>query len=210
MQIDIKLEGLAEIIKQLDATAARQAVAYTLNQASDAGKTYLAKEISTEYNITSADVKSRMKVIFKATANALYAALSVKNIGIPLIRFGAKQEGFKIVTSGPKGAKVKNLARTTRRRGNVTVQVKKTGGRKVVNIDPRAFIQVTKSGHMGVFHRIGKEHNPIKELWSIGPARAVHTKKISDGVKKCMISKFSENILKNIAFFQGKRSSAAE
>jgi hypothetical protein len=204
MEIDIKLEGLDEIIKRLDGRAVGSAVAYTLNNAASVGKTYLAKEITSEYNIKAADVKSRMKVVFKASANALYAIFSVKNIGIPLIQFGAKQAGFKITSSGPKGKKVKGLARTTRRMGDVTVQVKKTGGRKVVNIDPRAFIQKMKSGHLGVFHRLGKERKPIKELWSIGPAKAARTKKISDGIKKCMINNFKDNILKNIAYFQGK------
>jgi hypothetical protein len=150
-----------------------------------------------------------MKVIFKASVYALYAILSVKNIGIPLIKFGAKQAGFQIIRAGTKDSKEKFLVRTKKRMGDVTVQVKKSGGRKVVNINPRAFIQVMESGHMGVFHRIGKERKPIKELWSIGPAKAVRTKKISEGVKKCMINNFKDNILKNIAFFQGKRSGPA-
>lgn len=206
MQIDVNLEGIEKIIKHLDPMAAGSAIAYTLNKSADGAKTYLAKEITSEYKIPPSDVKQNMKVIFKATASVLYAVLSIKGVGIPLIKFGAKQAGFQIVRAGAKDSKEKFLVRTKRRMGNVTVQVKKQGGRKVVNIDPGAFIQVMKSGHVGVFHRIGKERNPIKELYSIGPSKATRTKKISDGVKKYIINYFQANFLRNLAYFQGKQS----
>ncbi len=101
-------------------------LARSMNRANKGIATDSAKEIAKELNLKQATIKKNY-ALNNATVAKLSANFRSTGRPIPLIEYGACQ--------------VKN---------GVSVQVKKSKGRKVI---PMAFIAKMKSGHLGVFTR---------------------------------------------------------
>ena len=162
MDIDVHIEGIQEIVKKLDPALAKQATAYTLNQAVDAGRSFAVKKISEIYNIKQKTIKGSLKTVFRASASKLIASFLGKGRGIPLIEFGARQRGYRIAKSGQKGSKSKHLVRGRQSRGDVTRLIKRTSGRKV---EPSKYgnkpFMVEYEGRIRVWERKGKERFPV-------------------------------------------------
>lgn len=123
-----------------------RAVAATLNRVAEGMKTEAARIIAKTYNIKNKDVKSLGNVkVTKANTSKLEILLTSKGGNIPLIKFSTNP-------NAPR--RVKMLKASVKR-----------GGKKPV---PGAFVATMKSGHTGVFERMGAKRNPIGEKY--GPA----------------------------------------
>jgi hypothetical protein len=207
MEIDIKLEGLDEIIKKLRAgpEAANKAIAFTINEAIKVGKTVATEEIAKKYNIKRETFRERLKIKVNATANSLVGVLTAKGHGIPLSVFDVKQQGFKVLHVGPKNSKETYLVRGNRRRGPVTRLIKKSSGRKTQEgkYGNKPFLAINAKGRLVVWERKEKERWPVGEHLGPGLALLLGTKNIHEKVKKGMLDKFYARIRRNLAYFMG-------
>lgn len=187
MKVDIKIEGIKELMAKLDPNKVRLAANSALNKTADQAKTEASKQIRTEYNIKASDVNKNMRVTSRARGNQMEAEITGTKRGMALSYFGAKQTG---VIANKKTFRMTRRA-VGGRGGAVSVEVRK-GGRKTVSTDPSAFITRFKSGHLAVVQREGKSRFPIKQLMGPGIALLFGSKKIMDATKRLINRKFNE------------------
>lgn len=208
MDIEIKLEGVQEMIRKLQAApeAVKKATAFTINEAIKAGKSAAAKEVVKDYNIKQTIFRERLKITLRATENNLAGVLTAKGRGMPLSVFDVRQQGFYVRRAGPKGSKEKYLVRNKRRRGAVTSLVKKAAGRKVEEgrYGNKPFLATNQQGRLVVWERKGKEKYPVGEHWGPGLAKLIEKDAIQKKIKESILKRFYEKILRNIAYFMGK------
>lgn len=136
--VKVNVKGLEQGLARLRRSAPlaiRRAVA----RAGTAGRTAMAKEITTDTGLPSRRIKKEIRVD-RVGDTAL--RLEIRGRRIPLIDFKAR---------GPEPSR-------GRGRG---VSYKLPGGRGRA---PRAFIATMPSGHRGVFQRRGSGSNPIYQL----------------------------------------------
>ena len=109
--------------------------------------------------------------ITKATKSKLKAAAISQGSGIALSKFK--------VNPGTPG-KYRGTSRSPKvyRAG-----VKKSGGVKPLDGNPKSFIAVMKSGHVGVFSRLGGEGLPIKQLYGPSVPQMVKNENIMEKIK---------------------------
>lgn len=125
----------------------RKATVRSLNRAIVSGQAVIARLIATDTGLKVKDVKAAF-TLSQATDAAPDASVSAGFKRIPLIQFNAKDSGSKLT---------KALG------GGVSYNVGDM--RKAI---PNAFIATMKTGHRGVFVRVGRKRLPIKELF--GPS----------------------------------------
>lgn len=190
MNVDIKLEGVDKVLKKLDPQIVRRASVMAVNDVAKQGMTEAKRQITSEYNIKPSRVAQFLKLIARASGSSIKAVISGKGRGLALSYFGAKQEG---VIVNKKGFRYKNKSKaygSGRRGGQVSVLVKKSGGRKTVSTDPKAFMVRLKSGHIAVMQRQGKERLPLKQLYGPGVGLLLGSKRIMENVKRLVNEKF--------------------
>lgn len=181
MHITVNVSGLEKLRdgilnpKTIDA-AARSALKKTAQQT----RTQAIKIIREEYNLSASVVRDKIKIIPDRASGRLIVIISGRGRGIPLSVFAPRQVGVKVGKMGmryTRNAKsagtivgAPGLFRSGRAGGQVTVLVKKGGGRKPLTDIPKPFITKLKSGHIGVFHRIdaNTKRLPIKQLYGPG------------------------------------------
>ena len=124
--------------------AFRNAARSALNKLIVRGRKVATQKVRETYNIQAKMLKDRTK-IYRATNARPEARLVIRGRRLPLMLFGAKQN----------------------RRG-VSVKVKREGGRKLVS---GAFIATMPSGKIQIWMRKGTRRLPIRQLWTVSPAR---------------------------------------
>jgi hypothetical protein len=146
--MSVSAEGLQVLIGDFQSMprGLRSAIVRSLNRGIVSGQTVMARSIAADTGLKVGDVKAAFKLA-KATDGRPEASVSAAGLKrLPLIDFKAR---------GPE---------PSRGRGNgVTYQLQ--GGRNAI---PNAFIATMKTGHRGVFARVGKTRLPIRELF--GPS----------------------------------------
>lgn len=156
---------LAELHADLRGPVLVRSVNRTLEQ----GQTRMSKEISTEFNIGSREVKGRMRIIKANVRNGVFRVegtlevTSKRGRSLNLINFAAKEE-----------------------KGGVSVKIQRTGGRKVVR---GAFI--ANKGRT-VFQRVGATRLPIKAVATIDVPQMFTTKRVNKVVLQLLQDKFPE------------------
>ncbi|MFD0710632.1 phage tail protein [Paenibacillus sp. GCM10027626] len=145
-----------------------------LNRVGQQVKTAASKEIRKTYDIKASDVKKYGNIkVTKTESSTLQLLLTSKGPNIPLIRFKTRP------------------SKPPKRRPNVlNASVKRSGGKAI----PGAFVAGMKSGHIGVFKRVSKKRNPIKELY--GPAVPIMLG--DDGVAESLNRVASEGMNKRL------------
>jgi hypothetical protein len=131
------------IIANID-KALNQAAVSTANKMIRKGNTAANKKVREVYNIKTATLNKYTKV-YRASKIRPDAQIVIRGRRMPLFGFGARQT----------------------RRG-VTIRVKRTTGRRTVL---HAFIAQMPSGHQGIFIRKTKGRLPIRELYTVSPAK---------------------------------------
>lgn len=186
MQIDIKLEGVEKAMRMLDPNNVRKAANAALNRVAGSGKTEASKLIRKDYNIKAARVNQFLRLAVRARGNIMEAVISGRGLGIALAYFDVKQTGYKLIGEGAGKMRTKFLHRTGRKRGDVSVKVKRASGRKIVGpkYDNKPFLAQMKSGHVGVFVRTGDTRKPIEQLLGPGVGGLFGSSKIMQAVKK--------------------------
>ncbi len=171
MKIEIKVDmkGLNETIEALSPAKFQKAIIRALDRTAKQGKVAAQKIIREEYNIKLHDISSKIKTDIHPSK--LEAVITATDRSIPLIEFAARQ-----IKTG------------------VSFQVKR-GSRKTIK---SAFIASMKSGHRGVFTRIGKKRLPIKQLYTIGVAEMFGSKKVIEAIKKRIYEQWEKNITHEI------------
>lgn len=157
-----------------------QAASRALNRTATTVRAEAARMIGHDYNMKISAAKGQME-IRRATKNDLRAAVQVSGRPIPLIEFDARQV-----------------------RAGVSVKVK--GTRKVVS---HAFIATMKTGHKGVYVRIGPPGDlaprlPIKQLYSLSLPVAFTQKQIVDALLTVATERFAETMAQEVRFIQLK------
>ena len=197
MKVDIKIEGIKELMAKLDPNKVRLAANSALNKVATQGKNEASRQIRTEYNIKASDVNKNMKLTTRARGNQMEAEITGTKRGMALSYFGAKQigviankMGFRYTKRAQKG-KLLRYGGQSMHGGAVSVEVRK-GARKALGGDPKPFVTKFKSGHVAVVQREGKTRTPIKQLLGPGIALLFGSKKIMDATKRLINKKFNE------------------
>lgn len=169
----------------------RQALASAINKTIDFGRTRMVREITSEFNVTAAYVRDRLRVR-RAAAKGLLAIE-----GALIGGKGGKARSANIIAFLEK---VTTLGEAKKRAKAGTLQqlfvkVKKAGPKKPLK---GAFI-----GNKGrtVFERVGKERLPIKPVQVIDVAQMFNTKRINARVVVDLKRKFPEIAAREIRFF---------
>jgi hypothetical protein len=186
MEISIKLEGVEKAMRMFDPNNVRKAANAALNRVAGSGKTEASKLIRQDYNIKAARINQFLRLAVRARGNDMEAVISGRGLGIALAYFDARQQGFKMLGESAGRMRTTALLRTGRKRGDVTVRVKRSGGRKVVGpkYSNRPFLAQMKSGHIGAFVRTGRARKPIEQLLGPGVGGLFGSAKIMQAVKK--------------------------
>ncbi len=139
-----------------------------LNKTIAKGKSEMSRQIRSEFNIKAGDVNAQLRVRRASAQNG--------NLLATLQAFGRR-----------RGQRSRNvmLFRARQTRQGVTVQIKKSGGRKLI---AHAFI-----GNNGrtVFIREGSARLPIKPVETIDVPQMFNTRRINAAVVKKMQREFS-------------------
>ncbi|SHO50073.1 phage tail protein [Anaerocolumna xylanovorans] len=154
---EVKVSGIEDVEKRLGnmKKEAPAVVSRAINRAIQNVKKNMGKETSSRYFITSGEVKKTVNVT-KATKSRLKAAAISQGGGIALSK-------FKVNPGTPVRYRGKSRSPKVYKAG-----VKKSGGAKPLDGDPKSFVAVMKSGHKGVFTRISGDGLPIKQNY--GPS----------------------------------------
>jgi len=162
--ISVKLEGLKEVLAALDPKRATKAASMALNDAARAGRAEAGREIRRKFNIKADKLNSELRNVRFASADSLTAMIQAKGKPISLTYFGAKEvrdiKGRGVLVQTRKSGRMMKRSRSAR---GVSVQITKG---KTTSL-PKSFIATTKSGHIGVFRRIGKSRLPIVDMATI-------------------------------------------
>lgn len=139
---EIKVSGIEDVEKRLGNMKknAPTVVSRAINRAVRNVKKNMGKETSERYFITSGEVKKTVNVV-KATKSRLKAAAITQGAGIALSK-------FKVNPKTP--VRYHGSSRTPK---VYLAGVKKAGGVKPLDGNPKPFIAVMGSGHVGVFSR---------------------------------------------------------
>jgi len=125
---------------------APRAINGALNRTIDGVRTDIVTQVKNTYDIKPGKVRKLLKVTH-SQIGTLQASIRAKGSKIPLIQFR--------VTPNKPGQQAPGTV--------LRASVKQSGGKPI----PDAFV-ASANGRVGVFERVGKSRNPIKELY--GPA----------------------------------------
>lgn len=184
IQFNIR-DNFPEVKRQLDTMRddlANKVVWRALNKTVDQGRTEMARQISREFMLTSAQVKERLEVVRSRRDNLglsvmLWASNKRKARSMNLIAFVEKKISLAEANRRLKRGTLQQLR----------FQIKRKGGKKTI---PGAFI--ANQGRT-VFIREGKARLPIEALGTIDVPQMFNTKRINSVVRKVMLAKFEAN-----------------
>ena len=170
---EIKVSGIEDVEKRLGNMKknAPTVVSRAINRAIQNVKKNMGKETSERYFITSGEVKKTVNVT-KATKSRLQAAAISQGAGIALSK-------FKVNPKTPVRYRGASRSPKVYRAG-----VKKAGGVKPLDGNPKSFVAVMKSGHVGVFSRTSAKSLPIKQLYGPSVPQMVKNEDIMNKIKR--------------------------
>lgn len=182
-RVDTQMRHVQEVLAHVKdgyKTVAMRAVNRTL----DGMRTDIVALIRSTYNVPAKDIRNKLSVT-KARKNYLHGSLRARGeMSVPLMRYGAYPR-VPVVTA-PKGPKGK------RHRG-VTVQVRKDGGRKIVQ---HGF--VVNSPSMGTPQVVKRVHQdrryPLRVLYGPGHLSALREEENLSELQEQALERFSKAI----------------
>ncbi|GBE37468.1 MAG TPA: hypothetical protein ENH40_06070 [Nitrospirae bacterium] len=180
--LNIEIVGIERIQRELDPKIFKKAFVAALNTTAKQCMAAVDKQIRAEFTLKQKDVLVKKGSAYgfkfkKANYSTLTATIEARGSKFPLISFSAKQT--------KKG---------------VTVQVKKSGARKLI---PGAFIANMAYGK-GVFKRKTTKRLPTKELKMISIAKLLTRQKSLDVITKTLDSNLQKNYNSAILFYMSK------
>jgi hypothetical protein len=173
---DMKVEfnGLDKVLATLNPKVYRKALNRTVNDIGAKMKTQTTKEVRRTYNIKAKDIKQFMQVKRSRYADMKYK-MQIRSSPLNAIRFGAK---------------------ALKKRGNVSVRIRKDNGRKVLK---RAFL--SKSGKAVLQREKGTQK--IRAVATISIPQ-MFNKKILENANDMATKEFGKKLQDNFNFYIGK------
>lgn len=165
-QITIELNKLPKQIPQATASA--------LNRTLDFTATRIKKEVTAEYSIKSKDVNKTLEKK-RASKSNLYAYVQSKGHTLSLARFPHSPRKY------------------SKRLKAVKVKVKKTGGYKLVNTQPKAFVQ-TMNNATNIWKREGQRRLPVKMLRTLSIPQMISNEETLGRIQEAAAKKLQERI----------------
>jgi hypothetical protein len=140
--ISLKIEGLDQVIRNLQRLGqqAPRAIALAVNDTARHVRSEASKGIRAEWNVKAKTIREAIKTRPATTANP-EAQVTASSKPLPLYGFGPRKL----------------------KRG-YSVRIKK--GKPPTRL-PKTFVATMRSGHVGLFERMGKRRLPIREKASI-------------------------------------------
>jgi len=171
INIDAKqMEQMAKQVAHIKDGVPR-VMAAAINRALSKGKTVVKKEIRKVYMIKARDIPI---AVVRATFTRMNGHVLIQSGMLPLSDF-------------PHTPRV----RTARTSGKpIKVTVKKGQGGKLRT----GFLTTFKSGHIGIYKRIGKEPLPIQELRSIGAPIMAAQPQVGPAASKAISETFAQRL----------------
>lgn len=175
----------------------RTATVRALNRAAEALRTETGREVRKVYNIKLRAVRQAMR-LRRAGARSLTASLLVEGARIPLVEFAAR-------AVNPWNIK----GRKRRPGGGVSVQIKVSGGRKLVK---SAFLASAtrnnatgggSAGQLHVWRRTSRERQSMRTLRSISIPQAVSNDAIRAALMAVAGEAFDKNFAQQLRFLRG-------
>ncbi len=142
-----------------------------MNRAATSARADMSRQIASDTGLKVGDVRDQIRLEL-ATTSRLVARLTARGRRVPLIDFKAR---------GPEPSRGRGRGVSVKLPGS------KSGGRY-----PHAFIATMRSGHRGVFKRVGTKRLPIVELF--GPSLVRVFLKFRSGVRARAIDTLKKNI----------------
>ncbi len=190
-RVTVEITGLAAMLRTVSPEVLKKATASAMNKTTDQARTWVSSEIRKVYNLTTANLRGRLEVSFRASPENLQTIIIARGRGFNLYEFAAKQSGVRVMRAGPRKSNDYYTVRTKKGYpGGVSVLVKFSSGRKDVITDPKAFIAVLKNGVRAVLSRVGKKRLPVHFHYGPGLATMFAAKPIYEGTKKIVLEKF--------------------
>lgn len=174
-------------LKQVDSDIGQRALVKAINKTMEQGKGAMARQISSEYMLTSAEVKSRLRVD-RASYKSLHVVATLeatkRAIGrsMNLIRF---VERSVTLAEGRRRAKAGTL-------DQLRFQIKRKGGKKTIT---GAFI--ANKGRT-VFVRQGKERLPIKGVMTIDIPQMFNSRQVRELIERLMLQRLDGNFTREL------------
>ena len=178
---EIKVAGVEEVQARLGKFKSQTPLVLSraINRAVTNIQKNMAKETSSRYYVKSGDVKDTIKPV-KATKTSLKGAVISRGNGIALSK-------FKVSPNTP--VKSRGASRSPR---VYKAGVKKSGGLKPLDGNPKAFVAIMKnskksegaSDHTGVWTRKSGKRFPIKQLYGPSIPQIVKNEDIMSKINK--------------------------
>lgn len=179
-------------LKQLPDKVGNKAMVRAMNTTITQGKTEMARKISQEYRIKVGEVKDRLSVSFAKAKNGEYrfeAELLAKRPGG---LFGNAWRGMNLIHFVTAMAKRNKKGKL----GQLTFQIKRTGGRKILK---GAFIAKSgRTGGVAVFIRQGKSRMPIETKTTIDVPQMFNARRINEVVVATILKRFDANFKREL------------
>lgn len=175
LYIDSKGLGSIQINLQKVAKQIPGATLSALNRTLDFTTTKTVKEVTNEYTVKNKTVKQTIKKV-KAKGSSLYAYISSTGPTISLAKFQHTPRKYN------------------KKSKDVKVKIKKAGGYKVINTNPKAFVQQIYGGEAEIYMRKGSERFPVIKLKSLSVPQMISNEKIIKSVQDAASKKLQERI----------------
>ncbi|HSD36099.1 MAG TPA: phage tail protein [Rhodocyclaceae bacterium] len=193
MSIRTNFPDVAKQLKTLPEQVANKAMARALNTTTQQGVPEMARAISAEFRVTSAQARKRLGVeraVSRKGALQLTASLYAKREGGLHSNDARGMNLINFVVGGKPTRTKKGGLR------QLTFQIRRGGGRKVI---PGAFIATSKAtGGTAVFVRDGDRRMPISTITTLDIAQMFNTKRINQVVRKVMVARFPANFKREL------------
>lgn len=175
LSIKSDFRAVQAMLDQLPGKVQAQVIPAALNKTADKAKTEMVRQITSEFNLSAAEVRGRLKIkrasrklgIFEVVLDPF--AGSRKGRSMNLIRFVEKSVSLAEARRRKKGGTLSQLR----------FQIKKQAGKKTIQ---GAFIATNrKTGGTAVFQRVG-DGKAIKPVQTIDVPSMFNTKRINAAV----------------------------
>lgn len=189
VNVKVSLPGLQHFLDQVTVQTpmnVRKAVARTLNETMTKSQGIMAKQASSVYDVTQADIR---KSFSTWTANYKDMRAGVRSA----------DNKFNLVNFGVKAKKSEN------RKSGSKVMISELRGRRTPV--SAGFMAIVGSGHLGIFRRKGKERYPIIEMVAGSPPQMIHAKRNWPIIQLELQSFFWHNLPRNLNFYVNVRKS---
>lgn len=176
---EIKVGSVEEIQRRLGNFKAKTPLVLSraINRAISNVKKNMGKETSALYFISSSDVTNTVRIV-KSSKSSLKAAAISAGGGIALSKFKVKPFTYRKKLPPSENRRKWKPPRV------YEAGVKKDGGMKPLDGNPKAFLVQMQSGHVGVMERKTGKSFPIKQLYGPSVPQIVKNEKIMTKINK--------------------------